>query len=98
MTAPTAAGTSRLGAGRYIDAAEQPANTTTSVHELTTADGAKVAGVLRTDPCATVVVAHMVWDDDMIDDPSPVIATVGHDRHLDPIGLAIDTCRQQNAA
>ncbi|MFC8312300.1 alpha/beta hydrolase [Gordonia sp. NPDC057258] len=59
MTAPTAAGTSRLGAGRYIDAAEQPANTTTSVHELTTADGAKVTGVLRTVPGATVVVALM---------------------------------------
>ena len=42
MTAPTAAGTSRLGAGRYIDAAEQPANTTTSVHELTTAEFATI--------------------------------------------------------
>ncbi|MEY1673055.1 alpha/beta hydrolase [Gordonia sp. ABKF26] len=59
MTAHTAAGADRLGAGRYIDAAESPADTTTSVHELTTADGAKVTGVLRTVPGATVVVALM---------------------------------------
>lgn len=49
----------KLGAGRYIDAAEAPSNTVTSVHELTTADGAKVTGVLRTVPGAAVVVALM---------------------------------------
>ncbi|MHC3002943.1 alpha/beta hydrolase [Gordonia sp. GN26] len=49
----------RLGAGRYVEAAEQPAETTTSVHELSTADGAKVTGVLRTTPGATTVVALM---------------------------------------
>ncbi|QII07223.1 alpha/beta hydrolase [Rhodococcoides fascians A25f] len=49
----------RLGAGRYIDAAEAPSNTVTSVHELSTADGAKVSGVLRTVPGAETVVALM---------------------------------------
>ncbi|OZC87083.1 alpha/beta hydrolase [Rhodococcus sp. 06-412-2C] len=49
----------RLGTGRYIDAAEAPSNTVTSVHELTTADGAKVSGVLRTVPGAETVVALM---------------------------------------
>ncbi|MGV8873515.1 MAG: alpha/beta hydrolase [Rhodococcus sp. (in: high G+C Gram-positive bacteria)] len=49
----------RLGAGRYIDAAEAPPNTVTTVHELTTADGAKVTGVLRTVPGAVVVAALM---------------------------------------
>lgn len=47
----------RLGAGRYIVAAEPPASTVTSVHELTTADGAKVSGVLRSVPGSTTVVA-----------------------------------------
>ena len=49
----------RLGTGRYIEAAEAPANTVTSTHELTTADGAKVSGVLRTVPGADLVVALM---------------------------------------
>ncbi|PZU02200.1 MAG: alpha/beta hydrolase [Gordonia sp. (in: high G+C Gram-positive bacteria)] len=49
----------RLGAGRYIESAEQPSNTVTSVHELTTSDGAKVSGVLRTVPAARTVVALM---------------------------------------
>ncbi|MCZ4521562.1 alpha/beta hydrolase [Rhodococcus ruber] len=49
----------RLGAGRYIDAAEAPSNTVTSAHELSTADGAKVSGVLRTVPGAETVVALM---------------------------------------
>ncbi|MBJ7289572.1 alpha/beta hydrolase [Williamsia sp.] len=49
----------RLGAGRYIDAAQAPADTVTSLHELTTSDGAKVAGVLRTVPGARTVVALM---------------------------------------
>lgn len=49
----------RLGAGRYIDAAEAPSETVTTVHELSTADGAKVNGVLRTVPGARTVVALM---------------------------------------
>ncbi|MGU3431964.1 alpha/beta hydrolase [Actinomycetes bacterium M1A6_2h] len=51
--------TSRLGAGRYIEAAEPPPDTVTSAHELTTADGATVSGVLRTIPGARTVVALM---------------------------------------
>src|SRR6202000_1859027 len=38
----------RLGAGRYLAAGERPEATVTSVHELTTADGATVRGVLAT--------------------------------------------------
>nr|WP_296777030.1 alpha/beta hydrolase [Rhodococcus sp. (in: high G+C Gram-positive bacteria)] len=49
----------RLGAGRYIEAAAAPADTVTSVHELTTADGATVGGILRTVPGARTVVALM---------------------------------------
>lgn len=44
------ASSGRLGAGRYIEAAAIPAGTLTSAHELTTADGAKVTGVLRIPP------------------------------------------------
>ncbi|MBF6441822.1 alpha/beta hydrolase [Nocardia farcinica] len=51
--------TERLGAGRYLAAAAAPAATVTSVHELATADGAKVAGVLRSVPGARTVVALM---------------------------------------
>lgn len=48
--------TTRLGAGRYLAAAELPTDTITSVHELTTSDGATVTGVLRMLPgCSTVV-------------------------------------------
>lgn len=42
----------RLGAGRYLQAAAIPAGTRTSAHELTTADGATVSGLLRTPPGA----------------------------------------------
>ena len=49
----------RLGAGRYLAAGERPAATVTSVHELTTADGATVRGVLATVPGATTVVSLM---------------------------------------
>ncbi|AHH19907.1 putative hydrolase, alpha/beta hydrolase family [Nocardia nova SH22a] len=49
----------RLGAGRYIESAQAPQSTITSVHELTTADGAKVSGVLRTVPGAQTVVTLM---------------------------------------
>jgi hypothetical protein len=49
----------RLGAGRYVTAAEAPESTTTSLHELTTPDDAKVSGVLRTVPGAGAVVSIM---------------------------------------
>ncbi|BDH59533.1 alpha/beta hydrolase [Tsukamurella sp. PLM1] len=45
----------RVGAGRYLAAEEAPAETTVTAHELTTADGATVAGLLRTVPDATAV-------------------------------------------
>ncbi|MEJ2866709.1 alpha/beta hydrolase [Actinomycetospora sp. OC33-EN08] len=56
MSAPVS---QRLGAGRYIEADERPASTTTSVHELTTADGATVRGVLASVPGARTVVCLM---------------------------------------
>jgi hypothetical protein len=49
----------RLGAGRYIEAAAAPPNTRTTVHELATADGATVSGVLRVISGARTVVALM---------------------------------------
>lgn len=49
----------RLGAGRWIAAAEQPPATVTTAHELTTADGATVTGLLRTVPGAETVVCLM---------------------------------------
>lgn len=51
--------TERLGAGRYIEGAQAPANTITTVHELDTHDGAKVSGVLPVIPQATTVVSLM---------------------------------------
>jgi hypothetical protein len=51
--------TGRLGAGRYLAAGERPASTVTSVHELPTADGATVRGVLATVPGARTVVCLM---------------------------------------
>ncbi|MDF2979510.1 MAG: hypothetical protein K0S40_4238 [Actinomycetospora sp.] len=50
MSAPT-----RLGAGRHDAPDERPAATVTSVHELTTHDGATVRGVLATVPGARTV-------------------------------------------
>jgi hypothetical protein len=47
---------SRLGAGRHVAARAAPAGTVASLHELTTADGATVAGVLRIVPGARTVV------------------------------------------
>jgi hypothetical protein len=49
----------RLGAGRYLAAQSRPESTCTSVHELATADGATVRGVLATVPGATTVVSLM---------------------------------------
>lgn len=46
----------RLGAGRYVEAGERPAST---VHELTTADGATVRGILSTVAGARTVVTLM---------------------------------------
>jgi hypothetical protein len=51
--------TGRLGADRYLTAGERPASTVTSVHELTTADGATVRGVLATVPGAQTVACLM---------------------------------------
>ncbi len=49
----------RLGAGRWIAAAEAPAATVTTAHELRTADGAAVTGLLRVVPGARTVVCLM---------------------------------------
>lgn len=48
-----------LGAGRYISAAAEPAGTHITAHELTTHDGARVTGLLRTVPGATTVCVLM---------------------------------------
>ena len=48
--------TGRLGAGRYVASGDRPAATVTTVHELTTVDGATVHGVLATVPGARTVV------------------------------------------
>jgi hypothetical protein len=51
---------SRLGAGRHLSSVPaRPTNSVTTVHELTTHDGAKVSGVLSVVPGATTVVALM---------------------------------------
>ncbi|RYJ29816.1 hypothetical protein CU044_1640 [Streptomyces sp. L-9-10] len=49
----------RLGAGRYVTARAVPGTTVSSLHELTTADGATVTGVLRSTPGARTVVCLM---------------------------------------
>jgi hypothetical protein len=51
----TSAAQDRLGAGRYHPAAELPGSTVTTAHELNTADGATVNGLLRVVPGATTV-------------------------------------------
>lgn len=51
--------TDRLGADRYIAPREAPPNTVTTVHQLTTHDGASVHGVLRVVPGAETVVCLM---------------------------------------
>lgn len=51
--------TGGLGAGRYLAAGDRPAATVTTVHELTTEDGAAVRGVLATVPGARTVVCLM---------------------------------------
>lgn len=57
MSTPT--DNDRLGAGRYIESAKIPTGTITTAHELATADGAKVHGILRTLPGANTVVSLM---------------------------------------
>ncbi|MFF0147897.1 hypothetical protein ATK36_5069 [Amycolatopsis sulphurea] len=57
MSAP--ASSARLGEGRYLQAGQRPSATVTSVHELTTSDGATVTGVLATIPGARTVVCLM---------------------------------------
>lgn len=52
-------GAVRLGAGRHVAARAIPDTTVASPHELTTADGATVTGVLRTVPGARTVVCLM---------------------------------------
>lgn len=47
--------TERVGAGRYLTAEEAPPETSVTAHELTTVDGAKVSGLLRTVPGVTTV-------------------------------------------
>jgi len=47
----------RLGAGRWLEIGALPATTIESTHELSTVDGAKITGVLRTVPGAATVVA-----------------------------------------
>lgn len=50
---------SKLGAGRYVAVEAVPEGTVTTVHQLTTADDAKVTGVLRVVPGARAVVSIM---------------------------------------
>ena len=75
MTTPT---TERLGAGRHLAADGRPQATTTSVHELTTADGATVRGVLATVPGADTVVCLMHPRQDLTHHPMvPVLLRAG---------------------
>jgi hypothetical protein len=56
MSTPAGA---RLGAGRHVTGGDRPEATTTTVHELATADGAAVRGVLNRVPGASTVVCLM---------------------------------------
>lgn len=59
----------RLGAGRSITSSERPAGTIMSVHQLSTADGANVQGILTTVPGARTVVCLMHPRSDMTHHP-----------------------------
>ncbi len=68
----------QLGAGRYLTAGNRPESSVTSVHELTTADGATVRGVLATVPGATTVVSLMHPRQDLTHHPLvPLLLQVG---------------------
>jgi hypothetical protein len=68
----------RLGAGRYLAAGSRPESTITSVHELTTTDGATVRGVLATVPGATTVVSLMHPRQDLTHHPlAPLLLQAG---------------------
>lgn len=68
----------RLGAGRYIAAGGRPESAVTSAHELTTADGATVRGVLATVPGAKTVVCLMHPRQDLTHHPLvPVLLKAG---------------------
>jgi hypothetical protein len=74
----TAGSAERLGSDRYLAAAGRPASTVTSVHELATADGAAVRGVLATVPGATTVVCLMHPRQDVTHHPLvPVLLAAG---------------------
>ncbi|KAA9166524.1 alpha/beta hydrolase [Amycolatopsis acidicola] len=67
-----------LGQGRYLQAGERPAPTVTSVHELTTSDGATVSGVLATVPGAETVVCLMHPRQDLTHHPMvPLLLQAG---------------------
>lgn len=75
MTAPT---DERLGAGRHITAEGWPTAARTTVHELTTVDGATVRGVLSTVPGASTVVCLMHPRQDLTHHPLvPVLLRAG---------------------
>jgi hypothetical protein len=68
----------RLGAGRYLAAGGRPESAVTSVHELTTADGVTVLGVLATVPGAKTVVCLMHPRQDLTHHPLvPVLLKAG---------------------
>lgn len=59
MTTSTTGPTTRLGAGRHGPAVAEPDGVTTTVHRLTTSDGATVVGVLRVPAGARTAVTIM---------------------------------------
>ena len=70
--------TGGLGAGRYLTAGERPASAVTTPHELTTADGATVRGLLTTVPGARTVVCLMHPRQDLTHHPMvPLLLRAG---------------------
>lgn len=69
----------RLGAGRFSSTIDIPDGITTSVHELSTSDDAKVTGVLRVPPGASTVVTIMHPRQDVTHHPLvPYLLTMGY--------------------